>query len=280
MHGTLSEAPLGLKLKKDYKKPLLVTLYGEDINRYAKQVPSNYLSKLILKSVDGIICQSKFLENETRSMGINNKFFIIPMGALTSKFKPKSQKKARKLLNLPENKRIVLFVGHLAVRKGVDYLIRAFSMVLKKEKDALCCIVGKGYSERDLKSLTSSLKLDGYVKFLGSKSNEEVALYMNACDLFVLPSLSEGLPVVLCEALACGKPVVATNVSGTPELLNEDVGCLVEPKDIQDLADKIIMALNKKWDRHDLLKRGKEFSVSNSAKKLMKVYKSFLKKVR
>jgi len=278
MHGTISEGLLGLKLKKDYKKPLLVTLYGDDINRYAKQIPSNYLSKLILKNVDGIICQSKFLENETRGIGIHDKkFFIIPMGALTGKFKPKNQNKVRKILNLPENKKIVLFVGHLAVRKGVEHLIRAFGIVLKKEKDVLCYIIGKGYSERDLKSLASGLKLGEYIKFLGSKANEEVALYMNACDLFVLPSLNEGLPVVLCEALACGKPVVATNVAGTPELVNEDVGYLVKPKDVEDLADKIVLALNKRWDIHKLLKRGNEFSVSNSAKKLIKVYKSFLK---
>ena len=101
---------------------------------------------------------------------------------------------------------------------------------------------------------------------------------MNACDILVLPSLNEGLPVVLCEALACGKPVVATRVAGTPELVNSDVGHLVEPKDVDDLANKILLALNKKWRKDVLIKRGKEFSVDRSAKKLLEVYGIFLKK--
>ena len=101
---------------------------------------------------------------------------------------------------------------------------------------------------------------------------------MNACDIFVLPSLNEGLPVVLGEALACGKPVVATKVAGTPELVNNDVGYLVNPKDVNALAEKILLALNKKWEKEKLLKRAQEFSVTKSVRKLIKVYRGFLVK--
>ena len=97
---------------------------------------------------------------------------------------------------------------------------------------------------------------------------------MNACDVLVLPSLNEGLPNVLSEAMACGKPVVATNVAGAPELVNNEVGYLVKPKDENDLSQKILLALNKKWRETKLLNRAKQFSVDNSIRKLMELYKN------
>ena len=278
MHGALSESLLAVHLKRKYNKPLIVTLYGEDVNRFAKQFPSKYLTKFALINSDAIICQSSFLKNGVYNVGIkDNEFFIIPMGALLSKFKPRDKYNARKMLGLPSNKKMILFVGHLFTRKGVEYLIRAVNIIKEKDKKVLCCVIGSGHLENDLKRLSQDLGLSNYIRFLGEKKRDDIPFYMNACDVFVLPSLSEGLPVVLCEALACGKPVVATRVAGTPELINKDVGFLVEPKDVDALAEKITSSLNKRWDKNKLIKRAKEFSVTNSAKKVLNVYKSFLK---
>jgi len=129
----------------------------------------------------------------------------------------------------------------------------------------------------ELKQLTSKLELNSHVFFAGMKKPEEIPLWMNACDVLVLPSLNEGLPNVLSEAMACGKPVVATNIAGTPEIVNNDVGYLVKPKDSGDLAKKIILALNKKWDKKKLLKRAKDFSVTASVEKTVEVYNKLLK---
>ena len=279
LHGSLSEGLLGVGLKRKHNKPLLITVYGEDITRFAKQAPSSYLAKFTLKNSDVIICQSEFLENEIKKIGLKNKkFFIIPMGALTSKFKPRNKNSARNILNLPKNKKIILFVGHLVTRKGVEYLIKAMGILIEKDKNILCCVIGKGELDENLRKLSSELNIEPYILFLGQKTNEEVVPYMNACDILVLPSLNEGLPVILCEALACGKPVVATNVAGNPEVINKDVGYLVKPKDENDLAEKIELALNKRWNIKKILERAKKFSVSSSAKKLFNVYNSLLKK--
>jgi len=277
LHGSLNESLLGRRLKRKYKKPLLVTTYGDDINRYLEQIPSSFLVGPALKASDAIICQSKSLQNEIEKHISGKKFYIIPMGALLDKFKPKDKNNARKFLNFPKNKKIILFVGHLFERKGVEYLIGALKLVIKKEKDIICYVIGSGHSESKLKKMASDLGLKDYIKFLGQKKHGDLPAYMDACDIFVLPSLSEGLPVVLCESLASGKPVVATKVAGTPELVTKDVGFLVRPKDSNDLSKKIILALNKKWDREKLLKRAKDFSVSRSAKRLVEVYNSFLK---
>ena len=277
LHGPLSESILGIKIKKKYNKPLLITTYGEDITLYSKHFPSSFLIKRALKNADAIICQSRFLETEIRNLGITNKFFIIPMGVATKKFNVKDKIKSRRMLNLPQNKRIILFVGHLVPRKGVEYLIKACNGLSEKGYEFLCCIIGKGWHEGYLKKLAAELGLGDHIKFFGQKNHESVARYINSCDLVVLPSLNEGLPVILCESLACGKPIVATSVAGTPELVTKDVGYLVKPKNVDDLKDKIAMALNRKWDTKKLLARAREFSVPASAEKLLVVYKSFLK---
>jgi len=279
LHGVLDEGLLGVMAKKKYGKPLLTSVWGEDITKYSRRIFSKNLVGFTLRNSDAIICQSDFLRREINNNGINNtKFYTITVGGPLEIFKPRDKNKVKRTLKLPRDKKIILFVGHLITRKGVKYLIKAMENIIKKERDILCYIIGKGDAEEDLKKLTSDLNLKDYVIFLGQKINKEVALYMNACDILVLPSLNEGLPVVLCEALACGKPVVATRVAGTPELVNSDVGHLVEPKDVDDLANKILLALNKKWRKDVLIKRGKEFSVDRSAKKLLEVYGIFLKK--
>ena len=277
MHGTLSEGWLGKRLKGKYKKPLLMTVYGEDITRLSKEFFSGPIIKSNIKTADFIICQSNFLRKEIESLGIKNKkFFIIPMGSKLS-FKPRDKSKSREILGFPKDKKILLFVGHLIPRKGVEYLIRSMKILTQKDKDIFCCIVGDGYERERLQKLSLELGVKDLIHFAGQKRNDEVSLYMNACDIFVLPSLNEGLPVVLCEALACSKPVVATNVAGTPELVNKDVGFLVKPRDSEELAKKIEMALDKKWDTKKILERAKEFSAASSAKKLMKVYNSILR---
>lgn len=276
MHGTLSEGWLAKRLKVKYKKPLLITVYGEDITKLSKQMVSASLIKSNLSEADAIICQSEFLRKEIDGIGIKNKrFFIISMGAKTDRFMPEDKHKARKLLNLPKDKKIILFVGHLIPRKGVEYLIRAMDIMKEKDKDILCCIIGDGIQRESLQKMASELGLGKHVLFAGQKKNEDLPPYMNSCDVFVLPSLNEGLPVVLCEALACGKPVVATRVAGTPELVNDDVGYLAKPEDEKDLAEKILLAISKNWDKKKILKRASEFSTAASAERLVKVYRDY-----
>jgi len=100
---------------------------------------------------------------------------------------------------------------------------------------------------------------------------------MNACDLFVLPSLNEGNPTVLPEALGCGKPFVGTRVGGVPEVISsDDYGLLVEPADAEDLAEKILAALNREWDREAILRYAQQFTWENIAKEIMGVYEQVL----
>jgi len=98
---------------------------------------------------------------------------------------------------------------------------------------------------------------------------------MNASDIFVLPSLAEGFPTVIHEALACGKPVIGTRVGGVPEALtNREVGILVNPRDSVALADAILNALKKKWKPEIIINYAKQYSWNSLVKQILEVYQS------
>jgi glycosyltransferase involved in cell wall biosynthesis len=125
----------------------------------------------------------------------------------------------------------------------------------------------------DLKAQIKKLGLENYVKLAGSKPHDEIPLWMNAADLFVLPSLSEGNPTVMFEALGTGLPFIATSVGGVPEIITSgDYGLLSKPANPKDLAEKILIALDKKWNRDKILKYAQQFAWENIAKRIMEIY--------
>ena len=115
------------------------------------------------------------------------------------------------------------------------------------------------------------------VKLLGSIPGDILPLWMNACDLFVLPSLSESFGVVQIEAMACGKPVVSARNRGSEEVvISEEHGLLVEPADPGDLAEKILVALDREWDRERILGYAERFTWENIAKDITRIYTKVL----
>ena len=277
IHGPISEGIIGSYVKKKYGKPLVITFHGEDVTVLSKMRLLKNVYINTLRNCNSLIFVTGYLREVLNEKLPDNKVFIIPSGYMVKRFRPLNKDRCMQILNLPKDKKIILFVGGLAERKGPEYLIKSIYLALKKRKDIACWIVGGGKLMKSLKNMTHEMKLDGFVNFAGYRLPDEIPLWMNASDLLVLPSLDEGLPNVVVESLACGKPVVATNVPGNLEVINKDVGYLVKPKDENDLAEKIIMALDKKWKKEKLLERAKKFSVTSSAKRLLDVYKSLLK---
>jgi phosphatidylinositol alpha-1,6-mannosyltransferase len=137
-------------------------------------------------------------------------------------------------------------VGRLAEKKGLEYLIKAFPEVLSRHPDACLQVVGDGPLRDDLKRLASHLGLGGQVQFVGGQPPSDVPRWYSRCRVFLLPSVVarsgdvEGLPVVLLEAMAAGRPVVATSVGGIPEVvIHRRTGLLVEPESHTALARAI-----------------------------------------
>jgi glycosyltransferase involved in cell wall biosynthesis len=185
---------------------------------------------------------------------------------------------ARTELNIPLNKRILLTVGALEAYKGHEYLIESMRIIANKRNDVFLYVVGVGPLKEHLTALIKRYSLEDTV-FLagGDKPIQELNSIMNACDLFVLPSLHEGNPTVMFEALGCGKPFVGTRVGGVPEVIISDVyGLLVEPANPEALAEMILVALDREWDREAILAYAERYTWENIAKEIMDVYEQVL----
>lgn len=136
--------------------------------------------------------------------------------------------------------RDLLFVGRLEERKGVKFLLEAMAQLKARGSDVRLNIVGNGPQKEALQRQTAALSLEAVVTFAGTQDEAGVAEALRHADLLVVPSLSEGLPVVIMEALASGVPVVASDVDGIPELVRDgETGWLVPPADQQVLAESM-----------------------------------------
>jgi glycosyltransferase involved in cell wall biosynthesis len=146
-------------------------------------------------------------------------------------------------LGIGEDKTILGTVARLTEQKGHCYLIEAAPAVISKFPNVKFVFVGGGPLEDALKRQTKELGIEEHFLFLGFR--QDVVELLNTCDVFVLPSLYEGFPNVVLEAMACGKPVIATSVDGTPEaVVHGETGYLVEPENPKVLSDALISLLN------------------------------------
>ncbi|RLG83523.1 MAG: hypothetical protein DRO40_04330 [Thermoprotei archaeon] len=270
-------------IAKLIRKPVVVTVHRADV------LPSNSLFLNILriiafKVVDAIIAVSKATKKLALNVGAPaNKITVIYNAVDETMFTPRSKSLCRQKLGLPQNSKIILFVGNLIPRKGVEYLIRALPIILTKIPNVLLVVIGDGPQRNELEHLAKELNLEQNIVFTGRISTEKLCLYYGAADIFVLPSLHEGHPMVLLEAMASGLPVVATKVSGNMEtVIHGKNGYLVEPKNAHQLANAIIKILSErkqisKFGKASLMIYRKKFSEEKQICKIAEIYSRILR---
>jgi glycosyltransferase involved in cell wall biosynthesis len=187
----------------------------------------------------------------------------------------------RKELNLPESDQVVGVIGNLYPVKGHQYLIEGIPSILSKCPNTSFLFAGRGQLETELKAEVKRLGLDGRVHFLGLR--QDVARILALLDVFVLPSLSEGLSMAILEAMMAGKPVVATAVGGNPELvLDGKSGFLVPPRDSQALARSVTALLMNRQQAAQFAEEGKrraegQFSLRTMVNAYQTLYEERLK---
>ena len=226
-----------------------VTSHGSDMfELYKKKKFIQSTIKKVLKKADVVLAVSNALKNEivsTKVENIENKTRIHYNSVDIDKFKPSEDKdyseKLRRDLEINNNEPIILFVGNIIKLKNIDLIIEA-----KKELNTKCnlVIVGTGNHLKNLKEKVNNYTKEGLIEnvyFTGPRN--DVNKIIPSSDLLILPSFNESFGIVLIEALACGKPVIGSNVGGISEIINEDVGLLIDPYDKQDLAKAIDMIL-------------------------------------
>lgn len=252
-HTVFPDGYAAARLGSKWCKPVVITSHGADTFQFLRRFDTRPMASYAIRNADKLIAVSESDKNELIRHGLSEeKAVVIPNGIDTARFLPMEQGAVRQRLGLPVDKRIVLYVGYLYPVKGLRYLIDALAMVRRSGEDVLLVVVGYGYLREKLENQSRDLGPDA-VKFVGFQPHDEIPLWMNACDVFCLPSLNEGWPTVLFEAMACGKPVVATAVGGVPEVVKDsDYGILVPPMDAGAFGSALGDALRRKWRSSDI----------------------------
>lgn len=216
------------------------------------------ISKLVLRNSDAVIALTEDMKKEMQKI-CNKDIIVIPNGINLENFERLSRENIRRKLEITNEQKIVIFAGTLRPIKGVKYLIQAMNLIRQKNTKASLMLIGDGEERQSLEELVKESNLGDCVTFVGQVPNEEVLEYMAASDVFVLPSLSEGFPLVILEAMASGLPIVATKVGGLPEIIKEgDNGFLVEPKDSIEIAEKVLLLLQGKELRQRIAKNNRQ----------------------
>jgi colanic acid/amylovoran biosynthesis glycosyltransferase len=228
-HFASTNAIRGMVLADFLKVPFSCTGHGSDILLY----PLPCLAEIIQRA-DPFITISDYNKNHLVKVygSVAQKAEVIRCGVDLSKFKP-NEGKNRKIPN-------ILSVTWLRQAKGVNYLIEALGILRNQNMNFKCVIVGGGYLSGEIESLIREKGLIPCAELKGPLPHEEVIALYRCADMFVLPSLSEGISISLMEAMAMKLPVVATRITGLSELIIDgENGFLVEPRDPVGIADRI-----------------------------------------
>jgi len=238
-------------------KPYYVTVHGSDALILSSKNLIKPIIKTILKKASKVLVISKKLSEKILELGIpQNKIMITYNMVNTKIFNPQVKTSFKK--EIKTKKPIILFVGNLVPQKGVEYLIKAKKLL---KKDSKLVIVGGGPLLKKLKKIVKEENIKDVI-FTGPRT--DINNIMAAADIIVQPSIHEGFSIVLLEAMAMAKPVIATKVGGIPEIVDENVGILVEPKKPRELANAIEKLLSDEKLRKKLgengLKKAAKFS--------------------
>jgi len=235
------------------RRPLLTTFHGSDalIEPLRNRLYSR-LQKFVVSRSDHIIAVS----NEVRNVLVSQlqaeptKISVISCGVDTSIFSHLDKIDSRKKLKIDEGEKVVLFVGQLRYGKGVDII----SECARRMPDVTFLLIGTGPLRTNTKNCRS----------VGTCPNIQIPTWINAADVLVLPSRSEGTPVVLIEALSCGIPVVASNIGGIPDIIKDgETGYLVQLEDVDMFEKRLRELLENPEKRRQMGQKGRKDMVEN-----------------
>lgn len=248
-------------------KPVVLTMHGAEL--YV--LKNNPLLRFLLERVDWVVCNSTFTQARVLAISAPRQCTLIPPGVDVERFHPAAPVDAFRA-HQPEatgDQPIILAIGRLVERKGFAYLIDALAL-LPASLAPFLMIRGSGPLRESLEARAAANGVAQRVKFLNYIADADLPGYYAAADVFVLPAVvdsaedTEGLGVVLLEALACGAPCVACAVGGIPDIIQDGVtGILVPPRDAPALADRIARLLHDEALRQQLSQSGRAYVAAN-----------------
>jgi glycosyltransferase involved in cell wall biosynthesis len=267
------------------KNPKVCTLHGNPSK--AMDFGKNFVTRkiygqiesFVLKHIDKVIAvdmktQAFYLE---KYPWIKDKLIFIPLGV--DKFKPLNVQSLRKKYGLSKDDKIILYVGRFMKEKGLDMLIGAFKQVKSTINNSKLILVGDGECEKWLKNTINERRINGVI-FFKSMEHDRIPEIMNCADVFALCSYYEGLPTVVLESLACGIPVVSTNVGDVSEIVkNNETGYLMETRNFLEMKNRLVEVLLKSnISKETCVKTAEAYSWEKIVDKIEEVYGEVYKK--
>lgn len=275
-HYVYPDAYAAMLLAERLKLPVVITARGTDINLFSRMPLIRPLIRKALTRADGVIAVSEALKRRMIELGVEeDKIAVIRNGVDREVFYPRDRAEARRKLGLDLQSRIIVTVGALVPVKGVNRLIDAMALARNSMRDANAklYVIGEGPQRATLESRIARRSVADRVFLVGSRPQSELAEWYSAADLFCLASHREGCPNAVIEAMACGLPVVASDVGGVGELISkQNFGCALLPPSADKFVEAITAALNADWDRDEIARVGSARSWADVANEVISYY--------
>ena len=258
-------------------KPFVVTARGSDVNLIARYRLPGRMMRWAARQAAASIGVSKALADAMGEWDIaREKLHVMRNGVDLERFRPLPQDEARARLGL-HGRPLLLSVGNLVPLKGHDLTIAAFASLLPAHPEAQLALVGAGPERERLETQVRELGLEDRVLFAGTVGNADLPQWFSAADLSILASSREGLPNVVLESMACGTPVVATRVGGTPEVVTgADAGRLVEVRDAGHIAAAIKAVLRDQPSRARVREHAGEFGWQATSRAQLNLFRTIV----
>lgn len=286
-HWATPEGHAALLLKRRLSLPVLVTLRGSGINIYPHWNKASLRStRRVLANADGLLAVSGSLRDAALVLERpTNGITVIHNGCETRQFKfnADARKSLRHTLGIAERDPVLIFIGGFVARKNGTAFVKVVRLLRDLHPNIAAIMVGNGPQRADLRSQVESASLSQTIHFVGAKSHDEIPAWLSAADILILPSRSEGLPNVVLEAMACQRPVVATQVGGVAEAVdNGKTGFLVPDTDVDDLVRATRSIVENPEMARAMGLEGRrvvesEFSWRQNARRVCKIYRDLLK---
>lgn len=257
-------------LAKEMDFRFVAVAQGSDVHQYLEMPARRSRIVETVNQSSSTIARSAELARLLVDAGANaSKVQVVYNGVETDVFQPGERLSARQSVQLPLQAKVIVYVGNLLPVKNPELVLQSFARFIKASREtpeARLVMIGKGPLEDGLKAEASRLGVDSQVVWTGALEPSAVVRYLQAADAVCIPSDNEGLPNVLLEAMACGRPVIATNVGGIPEILNQrKLGLLVPPKNPEAMANAMKEILTAPVDEDFIAAEGRKHSWTATA---------------
>ena len=250
-HFAYPDGYAATQLGKALGVPAMVTCHGADLRLYPDIPITGQMTRWMLRNADRVISVSSDLLQRSIELGTPAKNAVfLQNGVDPEKFQLIDPAELRTRLELPLNRKIAVQVAALIDRKDQSLALQALATLRQRGHPVpLLILIGEGPLRKQLEKETQQLGLDGDVRFLGSRPHAEVALWMGAADWLLLTSKAEGWATVYFESMACGRPVITSNVSSAKDAISDlAYGMVVEPRTPAAFADAMVTASQQEYD--------------------------------